>query len=249
MDTAVLDEHTDAVFADLGDPKTWVGRLEGRDSLALNVIDAIQATRSPYASVAKVLGRYRRFRADDGTDARTDGVADLLRSFDRIGGADAWADVIGNRKPVATTVGSVLKAAAIQQAARVVLDSDIEHAEDLRHAEPSVVETVRTAWLAVPGQRSGLTWSYLAMLSDVTAPGHDHLVQRYLARAHGVLTADVTVDDALRVLEVGAAALGVDPRDLEHAMWRKESGRPVGGDSAQVAQPSEPPSKSPSVSR
>lgn len=249
METAELETDTSVGFADLGAPTRWGERLDRRDSLALNVIDAIQSTRSPYASVAKVLGRYRQFRADGGANASTDGVADLLRSFDSLGGADAWADAIGNRKPVATTAGSPLKAAAIQQCARVLLDAEIDRAADLRAAEPSVVESVRTAWSAVPGQRSGLTWSYLAMLCDATAPGHDHLVRRYLARAHGVPAAEFTADGALRALEVSAEALSVDARDLEHAVWRRESGRPVERDPAQPTAPSDPPSKSPSVSK
>lgn len=225
--------------ADLGNSADWVSPDDSRDALALCVIDSVQSTRSHYTSVRNVLARYCDFRSDQGGDATNDGVVDLLRSFDRIGGPDAWADGIGNRKPTSTVAGAPLKAAAIQQVARVLLDAEIEQSVDLRST--ASLAAIEAAWLAAPGQRSGLTWSYLLMLTGTTEPGHDPLVTRYLARALDVTPKELPPEEADALLDAIADERGWQRAAFEYAVWRFESGRSVARDQS--------PSSSPSVSR
>ncbi|WP_187776388.1 heme peroxidase [Antrihabitans cavernicola] len=233
--------------ADLGDPIEWIKPEHYRDSLALCVIDSIQSTRSHYTSVKNVLARYSDFRSDQGADATHDGVVDLLRSFDRIGGPDAWADGIGNRKPTSTNAGAPLKSAAIQQVARILLDAEIEHAADLRSTD--TLAAIEAAWTATPGQRSGLTWSYLLMLTGAAVPGHDRLVARYLARALDVAPKELQPDDADALLDGVAGQCGFARIEFEYALWRFESGRQVVRDPVAAPDKSQSPSSSPSVSR
>ncbi|WP_260508824.1 hypothetical protein [Mycolicibacterium farcinogenes] len=53
-----------------------------RDGLALCVIDSVQSTGVKYASVEKVLDRYRAYRRQQGGEPATDGTAELLASLD-----------------------------------------------------------------------------------------------------------------------------------------------------------------------
>jgi len=72
----------DAVAEDLGPPDAWPVAEGYHDSLALATIEAIQSLGVRYAGVRRVVGRYRRFQADGGADAGTDGASDLRRTFD-----------------------------------------------------------------------------------------------------------------------------------------------------------------------
>lgn len=208
---------------DLGDPALWIERGSMRNSLALCIIDAIQSTRSQYSSVAKIVERYAAYRAGLGSDALADNATDLIRSFDDLGGPAEWADAIGNMRPVSTVPGAPLKAAAILQAAKVFTTNNIETAEQLR----DVVDLgpIREQWTAIPGQKSGLTWSYLTMLTDVPLETPDLLVVRYLGRA--TATIKLAPADAAAILRDVAERCGYDSDRLAYTIWRFESGRPV----------------------
>lgn len=208
---------------DLGDPTLWIERDSMRNSLALCIIDAVQSTRSQYGSVTKILDRYTAYRSGQGADATADTVADLIRNFDDLGGPAEWADAIGNKRPVSTMQGAPLKAAAILDAAKALAHNKIDTAEQL--CDIVDLAPIREQWTAISGQRSGLTWSYLLMLTGVALDEPDHLVVRYLGRATG--TIKLAPADAAAILRAVAEQCGYDSDRLAYAIWRFESGRPV----------------------
>src|SRR5262245_4200794 len=107
----------DACQRDLGDPDLWFEPDGYRDSLALCIIDSIYSTGAHYSSVVNVVRRYRDDRAKRGGNADTDGTSELLAHISALGGPDAWASEIGNRRPTSTASGAPLKAEAIRQIA------------------------------------------------------------------------------------------------------------------------------------
>lgn len=69
-----------------------------RDGLALCVVDSVQSTGVTYSSVESVVARYRAYRREQGGDPNTDGVPELLTTFDELSGPDGWAQRIGNSR-------------------------------------------------------------------------------------------------------------------------------------------------------
>ena len=53
-----------------------------------------RASRTPAWS--QVVARYRAYRREHGGDPNTDGVPELLTTFDELSGPDSWAQRIGN---------------------------------------------------------------------------------------------------------------------------------------------------------
>ncbi|UQX10660.1 hypothetical protein [Candidatus Mycobacterium methanotrophicum] len=119
-----------------------------RDGLALCVIDSVQSTGVTYSSVENVVARYRAYRREQGGDPNRDGVAELLATFDELGGPAGWAKKIGNSNRTSTR-GGVLKSEAIRDAARVLDGEGIRDTDSLRKLaqDDAQLEQVRKAWL------------------------------------------------------------------------------------------------------
>ncbi|MBU9764943.1 heme peroxidase [Mycobacterium sp. TNTM28] len=219
-----VDTLYDACLRDLGDPRRWFAPRGYPDSLALCVIDSIFSTGARYATVEKIITRYRGCRAAQGADAENDGAAELLRNIDELGGADAWAAQIGNRRPTSPAAGAPLKAEAVRKAAEALVALGIQTTEELRAAAADDVrrEAAKAAWCAIPGQRSGITWEYTQMLARIPGVKADRMVLGYVCRQLGAVTAD----RAAELVRATAERAGWDAIDLDHAIWRFESGRP-----------------------
>lgn len=197
-----------------------------RDGLALCVIDSVQSTGVNYASVGKVLDRYRAYRREQGAEPATDGTAELLASFDECSGPDPWASRIGTRNRTSTR-GGILKAEAIRDAARVLAEAGIETTTALRAAADDEVrlEQVRKAWCAVKGQRSGITWRYVVMLAGVPGVKPDRMIIRYVADALEIPRRSVGSEFAAEIVTAAAPELDMSATALDHAIWRFQRGR------------------------
>ncbi|OBB19704.1 hypothetical protein A5761_00730 [Mycolicibacterium setense] len=188
--------------------------------MALCIVDSIQSTGSHYASVRNVVGRYRTHR---GAAAITDGTAELLATFDELGGVEGWTREIGNQKPASTRKGAALKAAVIQQVARDLHDDGVWTADDLRvrgALEPgNEVRRVVTKklWTSVEAQSSGITWNYALMLAGLPGVQADRMVIR-LSVAHS--TASGCLLNRLRHLSVRRHSGWVCPQRI----WITRSG-------------------------
>lgn len=222
----------------LDSPEKWF-RPEGyHDGLALCIIDSIQSTGSHYSSVRNVIGRYRSQRGDAAT---TDGTAELLATFDDFGGVDGWAREIGNQKPASTRKGASLKAAVIHQVTRNLHEDGVRTTDDLRARgalEPgneSRRRSTKKLWTSVEAQSSGITWNYALMLAGLPGVKADRMVTRFISRALGGV--ELSPEAAASLVRQAALRMEVSATHLDHAIWRKESGRPVSVDPDDEQQP------------
>lgn len=197
-----------------------------RDSLALCVIDSVQSTGVTYSSVVNVVDAYRAYRRSQSGEPDTDGVAELLATFDELGGPDGWAAKIGNRNRTSSR-GGVLKAEAIRDAAAALAGHGIDSSAVLREtaADTSCLAVVESAWRKVTGQRSGITWHYMQMLAGIPDVKPDRMICRFVADALRLPRRSVTTGFALEILTATAEELGMSPTDLDHAAWQWQRGR------------------------
>lgn len=221
-----------ACDVDLGDPHLWFTPGGYPNSLALCIIDSIYSTGARYSSVVNIVGRYRRHRTECGGDADTDGVDELAGTIAELGGADSWATRIGNRRPTSTKAGAPLKAAAIAALTVVLSRHGVRTTNDLKilAARPEALKAVERVWRAVPGQRSGITWTYALMLAQIPGVKADRMVIRYVARAIGVRPEVLSSQRAAALVGLVAEATNWNTIHLDHAIWRFESGRPFQDD-------------------
>ncbi|WP_409429289.1 hypothetical protein [Mycobacterium sp. SMC-11] len=192
-----------------------------RDGLALCIVDSIQSTGVKYSSVEKVVDRYRDYRRTQGGDPKRDGVPELLATFEELGGPDCWAKEIGNRNRTSTR-GGVLKAEAIRYAAQALATEGVETTGALRDATGDEDRLARlgTAWRAVVGQRSGITWHYVQMLAGIQGVKPDRMICRFVADSLTVPRKTMTTEFAGAIVTAAATAMGVSPTDLDHAIWQ-----------------------------
>lgn len=216
------------VATELGtDGQRWF-TPDGYGGLALCVLDSIYSTGNHYSSVLRMLARYREARLEEGGDPYSDGASDLVSAGERWGGTDGFVAQTGYRWRVSTQPGAPFKAASALGAARLLQGAGLETVTDVRGAlaDRAAQESspIKKEWIKLPGQRSGLTWTYFLMLAGVPGVKADRMVVRYVSRALGRET-DAR-ESALLVAAV-ADRSGVSQTKLDHAIWRKESGRAV----------------------
>lgn len=219
-----VEKLYEACLRDLGDPQRWFSPRGYPDSLALCVIDSIYSTGAQYATVEKIIARYRGYRATQGSDPDTDGAVELLQNIAELGGPDSWATQIGNRRPTSTTANAPLKSVAVEQVAEALVALGVRTSADLRAVteEDDRREQAKEAWCAVPGQRSGVTWEYALKLTQIPGARAGRVVAAYVARQIGAVSAERAAE---MVREVAAFAVW-DAFALDHAIWRFDSGRP-----------------------
>jgi len=211
----------------LGNPRLLKAPDGYPDSLALCIIDAIQSPGVTYATVKKVVARYRAHRTAQGGDAEKDGAVALLGTFHDLGSAETWARAIGNDSRTSTEPDAPLKAVAIEAAATAISDIEVYSAADLREVAlyPDLTVTVQAVWTGIAGQRSGVSWRYLLMLAGVPGVKPDRMIIRFVASALSLEPAAVGPEFAVDAIEATAAALDVSPTDLDHAAWRWQRAR------------------------
>ena len=231
-DEADIELLSALVAAELGtDGQRWF-TPDGYDGLALCVLDSIYSTGNRYSSVLRMLARYREARLEEGGDPYSDGPSDLLSAAERWGGTDGFVAQTGYRWRVSTQPGAPFKAASALGAARVLQRAGLETVPDVRGAltdrASQEASPIKKEWIKLPGQRSGLTWTYFLMLAGVPGVKADRMVVRYVSRALGRET-----DPRESALLVAAVAdrYGLSQTRLDHAIWRKESGRAIFTDS------------------
>jgi hypothetical protein len=100
--------------------------------------------------------------------------------------------------------------------------------DDLRaRADTDDLDDVKRMWLAIPGQRSGITWEYVLMLAGIPGVKADRMVTRYVARVLGVPAAGIGAGLAADYVKAVAAEKNWSVIHTDHAIWRLESGREV----------------------
>ncbi|MDE9367245.1 hypothetical protein PZ938_16620 [Luteipulveratus sp. YIM 133132] len=209
------------------DDATWFDPI-GYESVALSVLDSIYSTGNRYAGVLTMLSRYRALRRAEGADPECDGRTELIKAIERCGGVSGFVKQTGYRWRTSTRAGAPYKAEAALGAATALRQAQIATRADVQAVlsapEQQDASVVKSAWLAQPGQRSGLTWSYFLMLNGVPGVKADRMVTRYVGSA---VRRHVDARDAAALVSALADERGINRTKLDHAIWRKESGRPV----------------------
>lgn len=219
---AYTDDQLEALVARCEQFRKAVAPDGYRNSLALCIIDSVQSTGVTYASVVKVVDAYRKHRRAQGSNPSTDGATELLASFAELGGAQQWADQIGNQNKTSTHAGAPLKAAAIRDAAQALRDVGVDTADTLRERarDTKQLADVERSWRAVVGQTSGITWHYVQMLAGIPGIKPDRMIVRFVADALELPRRNVSPTFALRILSETAAQMGISPTDLDHGIWQ-----------------------------
>ena len=221
---AVVEQFIEYVRADFPKGVPLLPNYGYPDSLALCAVDSVYSLAARYAGVTNAVSRYVDARAESGADATADSLTDLIEAIDSAGGpVSAAATLFRNRQVAPGTkrrktealYGAVTRLSGSELGVVTVADL-VERAGDSGR-----LEQARRAWMAEPGLGYG-SWRYLLMLAGVPGVKIDRMVTRYVARALG----RTLPKDELEAAFAGAAeSLSVGIHELDHAIWRKESGR------------------------
>lgn len=222
---SVPEQHVQTVVAAcrerLGDPAGWVSPDEYRRSLALCIIESVQAAGTRLADAGTVVDRYRAYRRSREPGPLTDGARALLRTFEAVGSADQWAGKIGNYKRRYSESAAPLRARAIQRTAERLHALAIDSVRDLVDAtnDRSSRDDVRSAWDESCGAGDDTTWQHLLLLAG--APGAEQSSAAADTFVRSALDDEPATDDsAPEILTAAAERLGVAPAALEYAVRR-----------------------------
>lgn len=208
--------------------------------LSLCVLDAVFAMRARYTAATNVCYAYARIASlphhlapapevaagDFAASERS--VAELVSDISA-SGPDAFAVAVGNRQPTATRGRRVLKAEAARQYAQKLAEHGVERLADVPAllADPTGprLDALESELRRVPGHGQGVRLAYFWMLAgDDTHVKADRMVLRWVGR---VLGRRVKVPEATALVTEAAVRLGCTPWELDHSIWRAESGRNV----------------------
>jgi hypothetical protein len=238
-----LDDLVDACLRDLGSPADWIAPDGYPTSMALCVIDAVFSINANYQGVLNVVKRYRRYRRNQRGDADSDGVIELLGTFEHLGGAEAWADEVDNHWRTSTRSG-ILKAEAVLREAHKLADCNAWTVAAFHDAAlDGSLAAIEANWLTVTGQGSGVSWGYVPILARpharfgasaslveayadaVIGVKPDRMIKRYVASAIGSTEAAIPNRKAGALVKEAAKVMNCDVYGLDHTIWRYQSGR------------------------
>jgi hypothetical protein len=221
-DADALQAILSAVELLLPSPDRWE-TPGGYDGVGLAIIDAVWSIGVRYQSVENVIARYRAARLAGGEDPEADRPGDVRRVIEACGGAEGFAQRIGNRQRTSTTNG-ILKAEAVLHEARILEDEGVELRADLTGASQERLDHLQGRWSTVAGQGSGVSWRAFSMLVGLPEVKPDRMIRRFAAAALGRPRETAVGVDEARELVLGAAVrLGVSPRALDNAIWAYQS--------------------------
>lgn len=139
---------------------------QGMPGLAICLIEAIQAEVDERVST-QVVDRYTAYRAARESNAQSDGVRALLRTFEQAGGGEQWAGKVGSFRRRYQPTNASIAAPIIERAANILYDNHIDNQNDLALAlaNPRTSAALATALSTVTGTEA--TWGRLADLAGL----------------------------------------------------------------------------------
>ena len=196
-------------------------------SLSLCVVDSIFSIGVRYAAVERVVARVVNHTKIERDRWRifTDPLP--LNLFVEVAKKADQATFYGNLQRTSSR-GGILKSEAVGLAAQSLIDTGILTLQDFQSCPDEKLKTAETAFLALKGQKSGISWLYLRMLAG--DDGHvkpDRHIRRFIKEATGL---EVSSAEAVMLIQATSACLKVDfpnmtPRLLDHAIWKARSGK------------------------
>lgn len=204
----------ESVHAELGPPGTWPtwrGGWPGEADTAL--VDSVFSTRARYDTV--VLPLVERWRA--APEHSPDGRLAALRDVDR----DRLLAIVDNRQLVpGRAVDRPVKVDAVREVASRLVDHGIDTAADVRSRAERAPGELKRLFTGTSGVGKA-TYRYFLMLLGVPGVKADTMVVRFLTNAIG---RDVSQSEAERFVTEAASQLEVGATELDHAIWRYQSG-------------------------
>lgn len=200
------------------------------DSLPQCVIDAVYSIGVRYTSTRRTVINYcnhtgvTRLSTPLGNPSDRHTINDLLNninSYPTI--ADCAACLFENKQQTSTTNG-ILKADAVKRFATVLRDNGIQTLHDIRTASPATIAAIESEIKKIPGQRSGISFSYFLMLSgDDSHMKIDRWLLRFVGNALGVRNFNNVPQayaDLIAVCEeLKKTYPHLTPRLLDHTIW------------------------------
>lgn len=182
----------------------WPGQIE------LALVDSVMSIRARYGTdTSGVLGRVLRYRSS--MERRPlDDLSELARlDPQELGG------LLGSQRSARR-----LKSEVCLDVAQRLVDVGVSKSADLQPIDPAQ----KRAWIGTVGL-GWVTWEYFTMLLGHPGVKADRMINRFVSHAVGVETIDARRAHA--AVSGAAQILDVQARDLDHAIWRHQSGRPV----------------------
>jgi hypothetical protein len=208
-------------------------------SLPICVVDAVFSIGIRYESVRKTVRNFCAaadpawaLQEKDGTERS---ISELLAFLGSMSPICAACDVFGSRHRTSSQSG-ILKSDAVVRVAKVLKKHGIERFSDWR-AEHTDLDAIKAEVQKIPGQKSGISFDYLAMLAgDEQGVKPDRMIKRFVCRAMGEAPcANPTIDPdfaagAIRHASglLRASAPSMNPRLLDYIIWENERGTPTG---------------------
>lgn len=200
------------------------------DSLPQCIIDAVFSIQANYASTRNTVIRYcdrthiQRIATPQNSPSDRHTVDDLLANMAPYNAGDFGAvDLFANRQRTSTTNG-ILKSQAVYQFASVLKNHNIQTLNDIRSASPATIHLIEQQIQEIPGQRSGISFSYFLMLSgDDSHMKIDRWLLRFVGNALGIADYNNVTQaycDLLAVChELRTTYPHLTPRLLDHTIW------------------------------
>lgn len=162
-----------------------------------------------------------------GGDARSDTSSDMVMATDAWGGTEGLAERTARWRAWSRATAP-RKAEVVYRAAQALAGHGIKTVDDVRElftdqGDSAARQAVKQTWHALPGQRSGLTWTYFLMLCKVPGVKADRMIVRYVTDVLGRI---VSPEEAATLMMAVSTHLGQDPILIDHAIWRYASDRP-----------------------
>lgn len=182
----------------------WPGQIE------LALIDSVMSIRAKYGTeTTGVLGRVLAYRRTIGGRS-----ADSLPTLAQVDPHELAA-LLGAQRS-----SGRLKAEICLDVAERLVNAGVLRAADINPDS----EAQRRAWTGTFGL-GWVTWEYFTMLLGHPGVKADTMIRSFVSDSLGV--ADASPTRAHAAVTGAANLLGVEARDLDHAIWRHQSGRGV----------------------
>ena len=202
-------------------------------SMPLCIIDSVWSIRSNYeTTVCPLVRRFARSNTPpwDGADHSTppgDGgptVRNLVETIEeRLKKGHTYETLLANRQRTSSRSG-ILKADAVHRFANALLSAGINQPSDLR--DVARLRKAETLVKKIPGQGTGITFTYFLMLSgEGQFVKSDTHIRRFVSDALDIPWSNlVSADRAARLLSEAARRFavslpGLTPAKLDHAVW------------------------------
>jgi len=198
----------------IGPDSTWRTPDGYPNSLALCVLDAIWSVGVNYDEhVIPVLDRYRQHRADSGRDASQDSVNDLRIAIMYFGPERFSSEIVKNKQRTSTRSG-ILKSDAVLRATTLFCKTSVFTCSDFKSRQ----DDVYSGWLVIPGQKSGISWRYLRILTGEPDIKPDRMIMGFVSSA---IDRPVSPAEAITLLVTAhrEMELASDLRTLDYAIW------------------------------